>query len=233
MTATVRPTPVRPRLTRALVVEAAVALADGEGLGATTMRRVGDALGVEAMSLYHHVESKAALLDGMVDLVVAEIGLPEGDATTWREVVRGRCVAARAVLARHPWAVELLSARRAAGAATLDHHDALLGVLIGAGLSLPLAGHAVAALDSYTFGFALQEHAVAGSARGAGAPDAPPADVADGSRPHLAAFAAVYALKGGYDFGAEFEWGLDLVLDGLEQAVARERRARRGQGRRS
>jgi AcrR family transcriptional regulator len=223
------PAQARTPLSRERVLAAAVELADADGIDAITMRKVGEALGVEAMSLYNHVANKSDLLDGMVDVVFSEIELPSGDDVGWREAMRVRCASARQVLARHPWAVGLMDSRTSPGAATLGHHDAVLGVLIGAGLSLPLAGHAFAVLDSYTYGFALQEAVIpvegpeqtadlAAEILGAQAADA---------YPNMVAFTTGYVLQGGYDFADEFDWGLDLVLDGLERAVATEKKADR------
>lgn len=212
----------RSPLSRDRVLAAAVDLADRNGIESITMRKVGDALGVEAMSLYNHVANKSALLDGMVDVVFAGIELPPTDGIGWREAMRVRCASARQALARHPWAVGLMDSRTSPGPATLGHHDAVLGVLLGAGLSLPLAGHAFALLDSYTYGFALQEAAI---------PAEGPEQIADlaseilGSEaaeayPNMTAFTTGHVLRDGYDFAGEFDWGLDLVLDGLERAVA-------------
>src|SRR3954451_1468634 len=131
----------RARLSRERVLRAAVALADSGGLESLTMRRLGEELGVEAMSLYKHVASKDALLDGMVDLVFAEIELPSGD-TDWRTAMRERAVSARAALTRHPWATPLMQARTAPGPATLQHHDTVIGTLRGAGFSVELTAHA-------------------------------------------------------------------------------------------
>jgi len=219
----------RSPLSRERVLAAAVELADANGIESITMRKVGEALGVEAMSLYNHVANKGDLLDGMVDVVFSEIELPSGDDVGWREAMRVRCASARQVLARHPWAIGLMNSSTSPGAANLGHHDAVLGVLIGAGLSLPLAGHAFAVLDSYTYGFALQE----GTIPVAGAEQI--ADLATEilgvhtaeAYPNMAAFTTGYVLHGDYDFADEFDWGLDLVLDGLERAVAAERKAGR------
>ncbi len=229
MAAKTTPAEARSPLSRERVLAAAVELADANGIDSITMRKVGEALGVEAMSLYNHVANKGDLLDGMVDVVFSEIELPSGDDVGWREAMRVRCASARRVLARHPWAVGLMDSRSSPGAANLGHHDAVLGVLIGAGLSLPLAGHAFAVLDSYTYGFALQEGTI---------PVEGPEQTADlateilgvhtaEAYPNMAAFTTGYVLHGDYDFADEFDWGLDLVLDGLERAVAAERKAGR------
>jgi AcrR family transcriptional regulator len=209
----------RARLTRERVLRAAIELADTSGIHSLSMRKLGVELGVEAMSLYNHVTSKSDLLDGMVDLVFAEIDLPI-DGVGWRDAMRRRAMSAREVLARHRWATGLLETRTSPGPATLRHHDAVLGILRGAGFSVAMAAHAYSLLDSYTYGFAMQEAslpfdtgeetaALAQSILARGAP---------GEYPHLTEFTVEHALKPGYDYGAEFEYGLDLILDGLERA---------------
>src|SRR2546422_3362028 len=150
--------PAEPRtpLSRERVLRAAVALADESGIDSLTMRKLGDALGVEAMSLYNHVANKDDLLDGMVDLVFAEIAPPPRGAG-WKAAMRQRAIAAREVLARHPWAIGLMESRRRPGPATLRHHDAVIGCLREAGFSVAMAAHAYSVLDSYVYGFALQQ----------------------------------------------------------------------------
>lgn len=196
-----------------------MALADADGLGAVSMRRLGEALGVEAMSLYNHVANKDDVVDGMVDAVFAEIELPDG-RDGWRPAMRRRAFSTRDVLLRHPWASPLMNARTSPGPATLRHHDAVLGVLRGAGFSVALAAHAFALMDSYIYGFVLQETSL---------PFATPeetADVAEGilaaaaeEYPHLTEMTVEHALRPGYDFGDEFPYGLDVVLDGIERAL--------------
>jgi AcrR family transcriptional regulator len=197
-------------------------MAHRDGLEGLTMRKVGEALGVEAMSLYNHVANKGDLLDGMVDVVFAEIDLPDDPAIGWKDAMRTRCRSARQVLRRHPWAVALMDFSRSPGPANLGHHDRMLGVLIGAGLSLPLAGHAFATLDSYTYGFALQEAVipVGGPEEIAGLATQILSGQAPDAYPNMARFTTEYVLTDGYDFADEFDWGLDLVLDGLERSLA-------------
>ena len=205
-------------LTRERVVRAAVDLADADGIGALTMRKLGAALGVEAMSLYHHVSGKSDLVDGMIDALFAEIVLPAGDG--WRVALRARAVSARAVLARHPWAVGLMESRTTPGAATLRQHDAVLGVLRGAGFSVPLAAHVFSLLDSYVYGFALQEAQLpfrTGDEAAAVAEQIMGQMGAD-EYPHLRELVVTHVLTPGYDFGDEFAYGLDLLLDGVERA---------------
>jgi AcrR family transcriptional regulator len=206
-------------LTRQRVLEAAVALADDSGIESLTMRKLGQALGVEAMSLYYHVANKDALLDGMVDLVFAEIEVPTA-GTDWRSAMRRRASSARAALRRHPWAIALMESRRTPGSANLRHHDAVIGCLRAAGFSVALTAHAYSLLDAYIYGFALQE---------ASLPFTTPEETAEVAQsimaafpadayPHLAELAVQHVLQPGYDYGDEFEFGLDLILDGLERA---------------
>src|SRR3954471_5921360 len=118
----------RTPLSRERVLAAAVALADEHGLESLSMRKLGEAVGVEAMSLYNHVANKSDLLDGMIDQVFGEIDMPT-EATGWRAAMRTRAVSARAVLARHPWAIALMQSRTSPGPANLRHHDAVIGSL--------------------------------------------------------------------------------------------------------
>ena len=148
------PAPRLP-LTRERVLRAAVALADREGV-AVSMRKLAKELGVEAMSLYHHVAGKNALLDGMVDHVFSEIDLPAAEQG-WKAAMRQRAISARAALRRHPWAIALMESRSTPGPANLRHHDAVIGCLRQAGFSVALTAHAYSILDAYIYGFALQE----------------------------------------------------------------------------
>lgn len=201
-------------LSRDRIVVSAVALADERGLGHLTMRRLGEALGVEAMSLYHHVPGKEALLDAMVDAVFAEIDVPVAD--DWRQGLRARAESQRAALLRHPWALRLVESRDAPGLANLRHHDAVLGYLGAAGFPPRAAGHAYALLDAFVYGFVLQEQQLPFDA--ATAPETASAMLASlpgASFPHLEAFMREVVLAGGYDFGDEFDVGLGLVLGAI------------------
>jgi AcrR family transcriptional regulator len=217
----------RAPLNRERVLQAALTLADANGIDALSMRKLGEAVGVEAMSLYNHVPSKADLLDGLIDLVFSEIELPSG-AHGWRTAMRLRAIAIRAALSRHPWAIGLMESRTSPGPATLRHHDAVLGCLRRAGFPVALTAHAYAVLDSYIYGFALQEASLpfdAGpeTSELAQAILAPfPAD----TYPHLAEFTLDHVLQPGYDYGSEYEFGLDLILDGLESALRQAKGAR-------
>jgi AcrR family transcriptional regulator len=210
----------RAPLSRARVLRAAVALADQSGLQALSMRKLGQVLGVEAMSVYNHVASKGDLLDGMVDVVFAEIGVPPGEAG-WKPAMRQRAISAREALRRHRWAIGLLESRTSPGPATLRHHDAVLGCLRAAGFSMEMTAHAYSLLDSYIYGFALQEASLpfgTGQAT-AQVPQQILGHIRAGEYPHLAELAAEHVLQPGYHYGDEFEIGLDLILDAVEQAA--------------
>ncbi|HSO63699.1 MAG TPA: DUF429 domain-containing protein [Ornithinibacter sp.] len=213
----------RSPLTRHRVVAEAVALADEQGVAALSMRALASRLGVEAMSLYHHVANKDALLDAMVDAVFGEMHLPTvASSGGWRVQLRERSVSGRRVLTRHRWAVGLMDSRRSPGPATLQHHDAVIGCLRSGGFTVRETGTAVALLDAHLYGFMLQELAL---------PFEGEADLAAlgaevlgpevrAAYPHVAAFAEELALQPGYSFGDEFEVGLDMVLDAIERRRA-------------
>jgi AcrR family transcriptional regulator len=210
----------RGRLSPERVLRAAVALADAGGLESLTMRRLGQDLRVEAMSLYKHVANKEALLDGMVDLVFAEIELPSGD-TDWRTAMRDRAVSTRAALVRHPWATPLMQSRTAPGPATLQHHDTVIGTLRRAGFSVALTAHTFSVLDGYIYGFAMQQRSLPfdtlEEAQEVGRRMF--ARMPPGAYPHLTELTVQHILQPGYDYGDEFEYGLDLILDGLDRAL--------------
>ena len=212
---------IRGRLSPERVLRAAVALADSGGIESLTMRRLGQDLGVEAMSLYKHVANKDALLDGMVDLVFAEIELPSAD-TDWRTAMRDRAVSTRAALTRHPWATPLMQSRKAPGPATLRHHDTVIGTLRGAGFSVELTAHAFSVLDGYIYGFAMQQRSLPfdtlEEAQEVGRQMF--ARMPAGAYPHLTELTVQHILQPGYDYGDEFEYGLDLILDGLDRALS-------------
>jgi AcrR family transcriptional regulator len=207
----------RPRLSRELVLRAAVRLADRDGIGALTMRKLAQELDVEAMSLYHHVSNKDDILDGMVDLVFTEIDLPS-PAGDWKAALRARAISTRTALTNHPWATGLMQSRAAPGPATLQHHDAVIGCLRDGGFSIQMAAHAFSLLDSYVYGFALQELALPFD-------DADVADVATrifeqfpaDRYPYLTELTVEHVLQPGYDYGDEFDVGLDLILDALDR----------------
>lgn len=198
-------------LTRDRIIETAAALADAQGIEAVTMRRLADELGVEAMSLYHHTPNKAAILDGLVDLVFTEI-LAEVNSS---QSLRSRILTARTVMLRHPWAPALVETRMQPGLPMLQYVDGVIASLRESGLSYDLIHHAMHALGSRSYGF-VQEM----SDSGAGADT-----VAQLSAfaPNLAAMLADVVhdnpetTLGWCDDQTEFEFGLDLLLDGLER----------------
>lgn len=211
----------RPRLTRERVVQAALSVADSGGLGSLTIRSLAKELGTKPMSVYYHVANKDEILAALVDLVFEEIRLPV-PGRGWRSELRGRAQSARDVLARHRWAIGLLESRRDPGPANLRHHDAVIATLHAAGFSDAMTAHAYALLDSYVYGFALQEASLPFTGADTVADVAEPivARMAAGAYPHLLRMATSYYLRPGYDFGDEFGFGLDLVLDGLERSLA-------------
>lgn len=205
----------RPRsLNRDRILDAAVAVADAEGLDAVTMRRVAQALGVEAMSLYNHVPGKDALLDGMIDRLVTELGAPAAGAD-WKAWIRERARSGRAMVRRHPWAPALLAARPRVRLPLMRYLDGVTGALLGAGFSPQLAHTAIHVLDSRVLGFTRDLFDPAGQP----APDPAMLEaLATGTLPHAARIVA----EATHDEEAEFAFALDLILDGLEQARDRE-----------
>ncbi|MEZ5168617.1 MAG: TetR/AcrR family transcriptional regulator [Acidimicrobiales bacterium] len=206
------------RLSLARIIDAAMAVADETGIERLTIRRLAQALDTKPMSLYHHVAGKEAIVDAMVDRVFAEIDPPPADLD-WRSAIRLRCCSAREVLARHPWATPLMESRTTPGPATLAHHDAVLGCLRRGGLSLELTAHAYALLDAYVYGFALQAASLPATS-GTEMVDLAESIIeplAADAYPYLTELTTDHVLQPGYDFQAEFDFGLDLILDGLEQ----------------
>jgi AcrR family transcriptional regulator len=208
-------------LSRERVLRAAVNLADTSGVASLSMRRLAQELGVEAMSLYRHVRNKDDMVDGMVDVVFGEFGLPR-KGVAWKTVMRRRAIAACEVLARHPWAIGLMESRSRPGPATLRHHDAMIGCLREAGFSIAMAAHAYSFLDSYIYGFALQQANLPfkTSEEVVEATDSILRQFPADAYPHLAEMALQHVLQPGYDYADEFEFGLDLILDGLEKIRA-------------
>ena len=205
-------------LTRERVLQAAIALCDEGGIESLSMRKLGQELGVEAMSLYNHVANKDDILDGIVDEVVSEIEVPPiGD--DWKAALRQRANSARAVLSRHPWATGLIESRTNPGPATLRYYDSVIGSLREAGFSIEMAAHAFSALDSYIYGFALQEVSLPFETSEEASDVAEillerlPAD----EYPHLTEMTTEHAMKPDYDYANEFGFGLELILDGLER----------------
>ncbi|MEA2704381.1 MAG: hypothetical protein QOD63_2326 [Actinomycetota bacterium] len=210
----------RARLSRERVLAAAVAFADEHGIESLSMRKLGEAVGVEAMSLYNHVANKDDLLDGMIDLVFGEIALSSGE-DGWKSAMRRRAMAVRSTLSRHRWAIGLMESRTSPGPANLRHHDAVIGCLREAGFSIPLTAHAYSALDSYIYGFAMQERNLPFDSpeQTSELAQAIMANFPVDAYPHLAELAIEHVLQPGYDYANEFEFGLDLLLDGLQRAA--------------
>lgn len=218
----------RTPLSKDRVLRAALALADKGGLEALTMRNLGGALEVEAMSLYNHVANKEEILDGLVDLVFGEITF-QCDHGDWRAAMQQRAISALQALSRHRWAIGLMESRTHPGPANLRHHESVLRCLREAGFSVATTAHAYSALDSYIYGFALQQQ---GLPFDTGEQAAEVADAiiqqmrsSASEYPRLAEIAFEHVMKPGYSYGAEFEFGLDLLLDGLERAHAAQRRS--------
>ena len=199
------------------MVAEALRIADREGVDGLSMRRLAAELGAGAMSLYHYVANKDALLDAMIDVVFGEIELPPED-DDWQDAMRRRSRSARDVLARHPWAIALMESRTTPGPANLRHREAVTACLRRAGFSVVMATHANWLLDSYVYGHALQEAALpfgtadelAGMTQDVFLPQLPPEQF-----PYLNESAAAL-LAAGYDPTQEFGFGLDLVLAALE-----------------
>ncbi len=209
----------RTRLNRDRVIEAAVELADTKGLEALTMRRLGERLGVEAMSLYNHVTNKDDLINGMSDAIFGEIELPS-HSDDWKTAIRKRSISFREVLTAHPWATGVRDSGTNPGPATLRHHDRVIGTFRNGGFSVELSARAFAAVDSYIYGFCMQENSL---------PFTTPEDTAAMAHmmlaqlptteyPYLAELTAEHVLQPGYDFGDNFLFGLDLMLDALDAA---------------
>src|ERR1022692_278535 len=207
----------RKPLSRARVLQAAVALADEAGLEAFSMRGLAQELGVVPMALYKHVANKEELLDGMVDIVFNEIELPSG-TLDWRSAMRRRAISTRAALQRHSWAIGMMESRRP-GPANLRNHNAVMGCLRKAGFSFEMAIHAYSVQDAYIYGFALQERDLGfetpQSAGEAAQKRAQTIGALD-DYPYLVEVVTKLP-ETGYDNAIEFAWGLDLILDGLER----------------
>jgi AcrR family transcriptional regulator len=204
-------------LSKHRVVAEAMRLADSDGVHGLSMRRLAGVLGAGAMSLYHYVASKDELLDAMTDVVFEEIELPAED-TDWQSAMRRRAVSARQALARHPWAIGLMESRTSPGPANIRHHEAVLACLRKAGFSVLMATHANWLLDSYVYGFAMQEASLpfdtadelADMAEAVYLPQLPPDEF-----PYLNESAAAL-VAAGFDPAEQFIFGLELVLAGLE-----------------
>ncbi len=213
-----QPTKRRTALTKERVLNAAVMLADKNGLESLSMRKLAEKLKVEAMSLYNHVANKDEILDGLVDIIVGEIELPT-DADDWRAGMRRRAVSAREVFGRHPWAITVMESRSNPGPTTLRYYEAVIACLRKAGFSIAMAAHAFSVLDSYIYGFAMQELKLPFDNSGelAGVAENILEQMPANEYPYFTELTVEHVLKPGYDYGNEFEFGLDLILDGLDR----------------
>ena len=215
-----RPAERRIPLRRDRVLRAAMALADAGGLETLTMRKLGQELEVGPMALYRHVANKDDMVDGIVDLVYAEMDLPP-IGPDWKTAMRVRAISLRDALLRHRWAIGLMESRTNPGPANLQHHDAVIGTLRAGGFDMASVAHAYSLLDAYIYGFALTKMNL---------PFESTDDIVEMSQtmlqpfplnayPNLADFITEHAMKPGYDFADEFEYGLGLILDAIEKTV--------------
>ena len=210
----------RPRLNRDAVLAAAVGIADRTGIDGLTMRTLADELGVVPMAIYKHVSGKDELIDGMVDIVWAEVELPDATAG-WRSAMRARAVSMRGALSRHRWAVGLMESRMQPGPANLRQHNAMMGCLRESGFSFRNTVHVTSVLDAYVYGFALQEKTLPfdtaeESGQVAEQKRSTQPETAAQDYPYLMEV-VVELMRSGYDYTVEFELGLDLILDGIER----------------
>ena len=215
--------PKRTPLTRERVLRAAIALADARGAEELTMRKLAKELGVEAMSLYNHVANKTDLLDGMIDIVFGEIDSPMAGGD-WKAELRKRAASTRAALNRHRWAIGEMEGRTTHGPNNLHVHNAVLGCLRAAGFSIEMAVHAMSVQDAYIYGFALQQSDMT--------PQTPEDFAAVAQQqmvdyakalsdyPHLVEVVGGYVAMAGCDYDSEFLFGLDVILDRLEQLLS-------------
>lgn len=207
----------RETLSRDRILRGALTIADARGLGALTIRSLAKELDVKPMAVYHYVANKDEILDGLVDIVFGEIDLPSPDGE-WRDEIGRRMGSAREALRRHPWAIALMESRSTPGGASLSRHEATLATLRQGGFTVAAAAHAYALIDSYVYGFVVQETSL---------PIGKPEEVGalaqeimqtfeGGAYPYMTEIATEHVMQPGYDFGDEFEIGRELVLDALE-----------------
>jgi AcrR family transcriptional regulator len=214
-------TETRPQLNRQIVLQTALELANRDGIDALTMRKLAQELSIEAMSLYHYVANKVELLDGMIDLVFAQIDLPTQE-DNWKVAMRDRAISALKVLIAHPWAVGLMESGTAPGPSNLRHHNAVLACLRVNGFSVAATAHACSLLDSYIYGFALQQINLPFQTADQAAKvlETMMVHMTPSEYPFLMEIALEHVLKPGYSYANEFEIGLELILEGLERLRA-------------
>ncbi|MGL5823484.1 MAG: TetR/AcrR family transcriptional regulator [Nocardioides sp.] len=214
------------------MLAAAMAAADSDGIAAVTMRRVAADLGVEAMSLYHHVRGKEALLDGLVDQIVVEIDAAVGSIADadgrqpWQALLRHRCLTARQVMLSHRWAPELISSRSAIPPSLYAHYEAILATLVGGGFSYHLAHQAIHALGSMVLGLTQELFSPGNGGEQSDMDDEAELAAMAEAFPHLTAMVTAELHDnqedplGWCDSQAEFEFTLGLLLDGLARHLA-------------
>jgi AcrR family transcriptional regulator len=224
----------RTPLSRERVVRAAIALADEHGIDALSMRKLAQDLAVDPMSLYNHVANKDDLLDGMVDLVVAEIdpapvedgagaGATDEDGDGWKAILRARIMAARATMLRHRWASRVLESRTDASPTVMRHYETVAGILRDGGFSVDLVHHALHALGSRMLGFSQELFDDSGALAEGPEVLALTAHRMAGAFPNLSAMMLEIShdeatvVGSGCDDQFEFAFALDLLLDGLER----------------
>ena len=224
--------PHRVRLSRDRVLRAAVALADSAGIESLSMRKLAQELGVVPMALYKHVANKEELLDGMVDVVVGEID-PPVHGTDWKSAVRQRILSARRALLRHPWASRVLESRTNPTPLVLGYMDSMIGMFRAGGLSMDLTHHVLHTVGSRIFGFTQELFEVSPSGDPETQASMPP-EMAE-RYPHITELViAVYhdqasVVGPGCDDQFEFEFALDLLLDGIERLRQQELSSTSGQ----
>ena len=210
----------RKPLSRKRVLRAAMAHADKHGLQELSMRKLAEVLQVAPMALYRHIANKDDLIDAMVDAVYGEIELPVA-GPDWKSAMRRRAISVRDALSRHRWAIGLMESRRTPGPANLRHHDAVIGSLRAGGFDIAMVAHAYSLLDGYIYGFALTKMNLPFQTSEE-VPDVAAQMLAPfpaGEYPYLLEILTDHVVKPGYDYADEFEYGLDLILDGLERTV--------------
>ncbi|MFZ6800071.1 TetR/AcrR family transcriptional regulator C-terminal domain-containing protein [Undibacterium sp. Di24W] len=214
--------PERQKLSRDVVIQAAIKLTDEIGIEALSMRKLAENLNVEAMSLYNHVKNKEDLLDAMVDEVVAQMYLPNCDGN-WRQEIEQASLSAHTVLMKHHWASMLLVSRPAVGSAKLAHFNAIQGCFVDAGFSPQMADQVRHVIDGHLYGFTLQKLLYP-------TPEGDYATAASQFLPLLARdfYPHSYNLvetvaKGKYDGKHYFEFGLTLLLNGIQKMLEIEK----------
>jgi AcrR family transcriptional regulator len=212
----------RVPLNRERVLRAAVELADREGIDALSMRRLGQELGVEAMSLYNHVSGKEDLLDGMVDLILEEIE-PAAEGDDWKTAVRNRILSARRAMVRHPWASAVIVSRKQASAAMMKYMDSMAGLFLGHGFSVDLMHHGFHVLGSRILGFSQELYDDSVELEQSPEIQAIMMKQMAAEYPNLSLIVdqithdEASVVGAGCDDQVEFEFSLDLILDGLER----------------